>query len=257
MQAMSRMLVFIAATAATASAIRAYAQDPTLSVPNVTVTAPAPPVAPPYLRDPGKAYQRNPYSGRYRVEEDKFPEVPCTATRIASAAGGKCLQGYRLIPGPTDQITNPKGGSNCDLALDVVLYRVRNLSIEADTVIFDPYKLTAIGHQSSQFCYVNGNPGYSQEDFQDMNQMTRRGTNWRNFVSNGEDKSIEFSDGSHNCVAVQRAGLPWRGGYTYMLHASICRTDVAAMQAEDVSDALDSLQVRQYDPVGNLRNPGQ
>jgi hypothetical protein len=147
-QAMSRILVFIAATAATASVIRAYAQDPTLSVPNVTVTAPAPPVAPPYLRDPGKAYQRNPYSGRYRVEEDKFPEVPCTATRIASAAGGKCLQGYRLIPGPTDQITNPKGGSNCDLALDVVLYRVRNLSIEADTVIFDPYKLTAIGHQS-------------------------------------------------------------------------------------------------------------
>jgi hypothetical protein len=90
-----------------------------------------------------------------------------------------------------------------------------------------------------------------------MNQMTRRGTNWRNFVSNGEDKSIEFSDGSHNCVAVQRAGLPWRGGYTYMLHASICRTDVAAMQAEDVSYALGSLQVRQYDPVGNLRNPGQ
>jgi len=42
-----------------------------------------------------------------------------------------------------------------------------------------------------------------------------------------------------------------------MLHASICRTDMAAMQAEDVSYALDSLQVRQYDPVGNLRNPGQ
>jgi len=105
-------------------------QTEQLSLPNVTVTAPAP-VAPPYLRDPGKAYERNPYSGRYRVEEDKFREVPCTVTRIASAAGGKCLQGYRLLPGATDQITNPKGGSNCDLSLDVVAYSAGNLSIEA------------------------------------------------------------------------------------------------------------------------------
>ena len=53
----------------------AYAQDTKLSVPDVTVTAPAIPVEPPYMRDPGKAYARNPYFGRYRVEEDKFAEV--------------------------------------------------------------------------------------------------------------------------------------------------------------------------------------
>src|SRR5215471_17067272 len=63
-----------------------------LPVPNVTVTAPAAPTVPPYLRDPWKSYQRNPYAGRYRVEEDKFPEVPCSETRIASSAGGRCLQ---------------------------------------------------------------------------------------------------------------------------------------------------------------------
>ena len=228
-----------------------------LLLPNVTVTAPAPPVEAPYLRDPGKAYTRNPYSGRYRVEENKFREVPCTTTRIASATAGKCLQGYRLIPGATDQITNPKGGSNCDLALDVVVYGVGSLSVEADTVIFDPYKVTAIGHQTSQFCYVNGNSGYGLEDFQDMNQMTRRGTSWRNLISNGEDKSIEFSDGGHNCIAVQKAGPPWGGGYIYMLHASICRADTAAMRAEDVAYVLGSLQIRQYDPQGNLRPPGQ
>ena len=51
-------------------------QTEQLSLPNVTVTAPAAPVPAPYLRDPGKAYQRNPYSGRYRVEEDRFREVP-------------------------------------------------------------------------------------------------------------------------------------------------------------------------------------
>ena len=232
-------------------------QTEQLSLPNVTVTAPAVPVEPPYLRSPGTAYQRNPYNGRYRVEEDKFREVPCATTRIASATGGKCLQGYRLIPALTQQITNPKGGDNCDLALDVVMYSAGNLLIEADTLIFDPYKLTAIGHQTSQYCYVNGNPGYGQEDFQDMNQVTRRGTNWRHLIGDGNDKSIEFSDGLYNCVAVQRAGPKWSGGYIYMLHASICRTDTAAMRPEDVIYALASLQVRQYDPVGNLRPPGQ
>lgn len=232
-------------------------QTEQLSLPNVTVTAPTAPAEPPYLRNPGTAYQRNPYNGRYRVEEDKFREVSCAVTRIASATGGKCLQGYRLIPALTQQITNPKGGDNCDLALDVVMYSAGNLSIEADTLIFDPYKLTAIGHQTSQFCYVNGNTGYDLEDFRDMNQVTRRGTNWRNLVSNGEDKSIEFADGPHSCVAVQRAGPKWSGGYIYMLHASICRTDTAAVRPEDITYALASLQVRQYDPIGNLRQPGQ
>ena len=248
----------IAGLAIAGSAAGACAQQAEqLSLPNVTVTAPVVPVEPPYLRNPGTAYQRNLYNGRYRVEEDKFREVPCTATRIASANGGKCLQGYRLIPALTQQITNPKGGDNCDLALDVVMYSAGALSIEADTLIFDPYKLTAIGHQTSQYCYVNGNPGYGPEDFQDMNQVTRRGTNWRNLVGDGNDKSIEFSDGPHNCVAVQRAGPKWSGGYIYMLHASICRTDTAAMRPEDITYALASLQVRQYDPVGNLRPPGQ
>ena len=86
-----------------------------------------------------------------------------------------------------------------------------------------------------------------------MNQVTRRGTNWRNPVYNGEDKSIEFSYGAHNCIAVKKNGPPWGGGYVYVLHASICRTDAAAMRAEDVAYVLGSLQIRQYDPAGNLR----
>jgi hypothetical protein len=90
-----------------------------------------------------------------------------------------------------------------------------------------------------------------------MNQVTRRGTNWRNFVSNGEDKSIEFSDGPHNCAAVQKAGPKWAGGYIYIMHASICATDTAAVRPEDVAYVLASLQVRQYDPAGNLRKPGE
>ncbi|MGH7045188.1 MAG: hypothetical protein ACREE2_02205 [Stellaceae bacterium] len=234
----------------------ASAEQTQLSLPEVTVTAPAAVVAPPYLREPGKADARNPYSGRYRVEEDKFPVVPCTETRIAAVAGSKCLLGYRLIPGQTDQITNPKGGSNCDIALDAVMYNTGDLSIEADTTITDPYKVTAIGFHS-QYCYVSGYPGYNQEDFQDMNQVTRRGTNWHNLGGDGEDKSIEFFEGPHQCVAVKRAGPPWQGGYIYMVHASICRTDAAPVRPADIAYALGLLQIRQYDPTGNLRRPGR
>jgi hypothetical protein len=254
MRAIRRVAGALAALAIVAAASAPYAQETKLTVPNVTVIAPPVPVQPPYLRDPGKSYERNPYASRYRVEEDKFKEVPCNVTRIASSAGGKCLQGYRLVPG--DALLYARGGLKCDMALDVVMYNVGNLAIEASTLIFDPYKLAATG-LPGKYCYVVGYPGYDQEDFQDMNQVTRRGTNWRNLVSNDEDKSIQFSDGPHNCVAVRKAGPRWRGGYIYMLHASICRTDTAAVRAEDISYALGSLQVRQYDPRGNLRKAGE
>ena len=254
MQAIYGLAGAVAAVAIMASASGTYAQETKLPVPNVTVTAPAAPVEPPYLRSPGKSFERNPYAGRYRVEEDKFPEVPCNVTRIASTAGGKCLQGYRLVPGTV--LFAQRGGLKCDMALDVVMYNVGNLSVEASTLIFDPYKLVATG-LPGKYCYVVSHPSYGQEDFQDMNQVTRRGTNWRNLVSDGEDKSIEFSDGPHSCIAVHRAGPKWRGGYVYMMHASVCRTDAAAVRAEDVSYALGSLQVRQYDPVGNLRKAGE
>jgi hypothetical protein len=74
----------------------ALGQNAKPTVPNVTVTAPAAPVEPPYMRDPSKAYARNPYFGRARVEENKFAEVSCSVTRIAFGPTGKCLLGYRL-----------------------------------------------------------------------------------------------------------------------------------------------------------------
>jgi hypothetical protein len=241
------------------SASGAYAQDTKLSVPDVTVTAPAAPVEPPYMRDPWKAYARNPYFGRYRVEEDKFTEVPCSATRVALGASGKCLQGYRLAPsgsGAAANNTNP-----CDMALDVVIDTAGKLAIEADILVFDPYKVNANG-SVPKWCYVHGYTRYDQEDFQDMNQVTRRGSNWHNLqINDMQDqwhvgdrlRSIEFSDGPRNCIAVRKPGPVWRGGYIYMMHASICRTDGAAVQAQDVAYVLGSLQRRVYDPVGNLR----
>jgi hypothetical protein len=240
----------------------ASAQDSKLTVPHVTVTAPAAPVEPPYMRDPWKAYGRNPYFGRYRVDEDKFAQVPCTQTRIAFGPSGKCLQGISPIavgPGGSVNATNP-----CDMGLDVVIDTTGKLAVEADILGFDPYKVKATG-SPPRWCYVHGYTGYDQEDFQDMNQVTRRGTNWHNLQINdlqdqwhqGERlRSIEFSDGPRNCIAIRKPGPVWRGGYVYMMHATICRTDGAAVQPQDVAYVLSSLNSRTYDPLGNLRNAG-
>jgi hypothetical protein len=252
MQAASSYAFAIVAAAMMALVSSAYAQDERLKVPKVIVLAQAAPGEPPYMRDPWKSYARNPYFGRYRVEEGNFAEVPCTATRIAFAQGGRCLQGYRLT---LPEVSNEIGGNSCDLALDVVGANTGKLYIEADILAFDPYKVTANG-SPPRWCYVHGYMGYDQEDFQDMNEVTRRGRNWRNLQINGQERSIEFSDGPHNCVAVLKPGPVWLGGYTYMMHASICRTDTAAVQAQDIAYVLASLQTRTYDPVGNLRKAG-
>src|SRR6516162_2286141 len=203
-----------------APGIGAHAQDSKLSLPDVAVIALAGPFEPPYMRDPGKAYARNPYFGRYRVEENKFSEVPCTQTRIALGPGGKCLQGYRLgPPGPSGAAGN--NSNPCDMALDVVIDTPGKLAIEADILVFDPFKVMPTG-SPPRWCYIHGYTGYDQEDFLDMNQVTRRGTNWHNLVVNdsqnqwyGGDRlrSIQFSDGPHNCIAVRKPGPVGHGGY--------------------------------------------
>ena len=181
MHAVSGYASAIVTAAMLASASGAYAQDSKLFVPDVTVTALAGPFEPPYMRDPGRAYARNPYFGRYRVEEDKFPQVPCTQTRIGLGPDGKCLQGYRLTPAP---FNSWNGSSTCDMALDVVTDTSRKLSVEADVPVFDPYKVEANGGATPKFCYVLSYLGYDEEDFLDVNEVTRRGTNWHNLVVN-------------------------------------------------------------------------
>ena len=227
----------------------APAAETQLPLPDVSVTAPGPLSTPPYMRDPWKSGARNPYHGRFRVEEDKFVKVPCTQTRIATTAGGNCLLGYKLTPGT----------ALCDMSLDVVSFENARLSVEADILIFDPYKIISdspTGHQSKN-CYVRGYLDYDAEDFQDMNQVTRRGANFRNLVGSGDDKSIEFTDGNHNCKAIRHTGPEWHGGYIYIGHVSICRTDAAQVQAEDIAYVYNTLRIRTYDPEGNLRAPTQ
>jgi hypothetical protein len=265
--------IFLAAAIALAAAPFTFAalaqQANQMTLPQVTVTAP---IVPLYLR-PGtglKAFERNPYFGNNRVEENRFAPVPCSGSRIDPASAGAsdrtCLQGQRLVPG---YVYVSKGGDRdsrrCDIDHDVTIYNVGDLSVEADVLVFDPYKLAADSGFQDIDCYVAGYTGYDQEDFQDMNRITRRGTDWHDLVGETctwsdlratcETKSIEFSYGPHKCIAIRRPGPRWEGGFVWMLTASICRTDGESMQPGDVDRALDAVQIRRYDPTGNLAQP--
>jgi len=229
---------------ALATAGGAMAAETQIPLPDVTVTAPGPASTPPYMRDPSKAFGRNQEGGRNRVEEDKFARVPCTVTRI-SAVAGTCLQGYRL-----GGLGDPYRA--CDLQLDVTMFETAQISVEADVQIFDPYKVTATGSSAAQ-CSIRGYRDFDADDFQDINQVTRRGTNFRNLVGAGDDKSIEFDVDGHHCKAVRHTGPRWQKGYIYIGHISICRKDAAQVQAEDIAYVFNTLRIRTYDPDGNLR----
>jgi hypothetical protein len=202
------------------------------------------------------------------VEDDKFAPVPCSdnIARVAPVSTGSCLEGYHLAPASGSRFK--RGGSRCNVDHDVTIYDVGDLSVEADVFVFDPYFLAGgpRGRPGVE-CYIAGYSGYDQEDFQDMNRITRRGTNWhdlRGITCHWKDrraecqaKSIQFSYGPQQCIAVRRPGPYWEGGFVWMLTASICHTDMASLQPDDVARALASLQIRTYDPVGNIRPPPQ
>jgi hypothetical protein len=272
MQAFQRLTIAVVALAAALSSYGLPAQEVRhLRVPKVRVTAPS--LVPPYLRPTpvdwlgARAYERNPYFGSNRVEENNFPPVPCDGFRIDPAAAGTsgrtCLQGYRLVPGYLSG-TDRDSGNNCEIDHDVAIYNVGDLSVEADVFVFDPYKLTATGPLPSD-CYVAGYNSYDQEDFEDMNQITRQGTDWHDFRGEScywadrsaacETKSIEFSYGAHKCIGIRRPGPRWSAGYVWELTASICRSGTASLEADDVARALAPLQIRPYDPNGNIARP--
>jgi hypothetical protein len=220
-----------------------------IGLPEVTVTAP--PVTPSWKK-------WNPYSSNPRVEEEKWPDIPCSASRIASSAAANCQTGPPLghegmgLANSNIAINQ----SNCRMAHDLVITDLGNLVIEADAVVVDPYFVSATGSQHNA-CYAQSRYSDLREDFPDMNQMTRRGSGWRNFVESGDLSTMEFSVGSNNCRAVEKRGPTWRGGHVYVIHASLCRKDGRAVEAADIDLALGSLQVRQYEPRGNLRPPPQ
>jgi len=222
--------------------VSALAQQQSQPLPDVNVTAQAP------IKNINPF---NPFSGNTRVEEDKWPVIPCQGARIDLGAGARCQTGTQV----ENFMTMAQSG-RCDIARQLAMVKNARYEAEADVMIFDPYKVTATGHQMKN-CTVWTGYTNMPDNFRDMNQMTRRGSGWRNFVKGAPQSTIEFTDGGKNCLAVERLGPPWHGGYVWVVHASICPTTAAPLQNADIDGVFATLQLRQYDAQGNLRAPGQ
>jgi hypothetical protein len=233
-------------TAVACCALAVVADEQKLApLPDVTVTAPA--ITPSWKKF-------IPYFGNPRVEEDKWPDIPCRDSRVSVAVAGTCKTGtpQEAAPGVKRDFQQ----SNCRIAHDLVMTNLENLTIEADVMVFDPSYVSAIGHQHAD-CAVETGYGDLREDFPDMNQMTRKGSGWRNFLSNEDLSTMEFSVASSECLAIEKRGPRWGIGRVYVIHASICRNDRHGVEPTDVDYILGSLQVRTYEPRGNLRSAPQ
>jgi hypothetical protein len=56
-----------------------------------------------------------------------------------------------------------------------------------------------------------------------------------------------------HCLAVERLGPRWRSGYVWVIHATICQPDKTPIAAADIDAVFNALEIRVYDPSGNLR----
>ncbi|HTZ35795.1 MAG TPA: hypothetical protein VMB84_07200 [Stellaceae bacterium] len=243
MHRFARTLLFLVGAASGAGA--ALAQQQPMALPEVTVTAPRDPNE---VRSTSQGAVGNPYFGNVRVEETKWPEVPCAYSRVG-AATGTCRRGPPQMNFEHGDAQGSRPLSNCQIAHDLVVSAVGGLFFEADSLVFDPYYVSAIGHQR-QDCYVEAVPNSLQSQFVDMNQVTRQGTGWRNFADNGDLASMEFIVGTDTCLAIEKRGPRWGGGYTWLIHASICRKDRQPVDVGNVATVLAAINIREHDPGG-------
>jgi hypothetical protein len=251
MRAAVTLTRWLVLTALCCAASRAFPADPSnLGLPDVTVTAP--PITPPWKK-------WNPYSSNPRVEEDKWPDIPCSAAKISSGTASSCktgpLLGHEGMGLPSGIVTSIDS-SKCRMGHDLVITNLGYLVIEADAIVVDPYYVSAIGSQHKG-CYAQSHYSDLHEDFPDMNQITRKGSGWRDYLESGDLTTMAFSVGSADCRAIEKRGPTWLGGHIYVIHASFCRKDGRAIEPRDIDLALGSLQVQQYEARGNLRAPPQ
>jgi hypothetical protein len=241
--------IMTALTLVVCAGLPVAAQQPQAPLPEVSVTAPAP---------PSRQKGFTPYTSHTRVEEDKWPVIPCTGgiSRVELGAGGKCQYG-----GATETFMAAMGrgttDTQCDISHQLVISDTGRYRIEADVLIFDPYKIVAgpaTGHLD-KWCYIWSGYRDIPQEFYDMNQVTRRGTAWRNLVKEDDQTTIEFNDGPRSCIAVERLGPHWHGGYVWVAHATICPDAAVTLQAADIDAVFGMMKLQVYDPVGNLASP--
>jgi hypothetical protein len=220
------------------------AAQQSMTLPDVTVTAPG--------NIPPSTAASNPYFGNTRVEEASWPSIPCTDSRIGASVSGDCRRGPSVINFEHGDGQGTRALSNCQIAHDLVIGSTGGLSFEADSLVFDPYYVSAIGHQR-QDCYVEARPSTLHEQLVDMNHVTRQAAQWGSLSDSGDLSSMSFTIGSDTCLAFEKRGPRWGGGYTYLIHAAVCRKDGRPVDPSNVETVLNTLQVRQRDATGNLR----
>jgi hypothetical protein len=241
--------IAIAAGALAAGSGGAGAQqkpNTTVPLPDVSVTAPA---SPQEVRPTSQGAVGNPYFGNVRVEETKWPEIPCASSRVGAATPGTCRKGPQQMNFEHGDSQGNRQLSNCQIAHDLVISTLGGLTFEADSLVFDPYYISGIGHQR-QDCYVEAIPRNLQAQFVDMNQFTRQGSGWRNFVDGGDLLTMEFSIGTDTCLTLEKRGPRWGGGYTWLIHASICRKDGKPVDADNIATVLAAIHIQEHDPNG-------
>jgi hypothetical protein len=225
------------------SSATALAQQ-NMTLPDVTVTAPG--------NIPPSTAASNPYFGKTRVEEASWPSIPCASSRIGATAAGDCRRGPSVVNFEHGDSQGNRALSNCQIAHDLVIGNASGIDFEADSLVFDPNYVSAIGQQR-QDCYVEARPSTLHEQLVDMNHVTRQATRWGNLTESGDLSSMDFTVAAENCLAFEKRGPRWGGGYVWLIHAAICRRDGRPIDPSNVDVVLSALQVRQRDSNGNLR----
>jgi hypothetical protein len=244
-EAVAGIAAVVTMLASTVSA-PASAQQAQTTLPEVTVTTPS-------AKQEWYA-PRSGMLGKTRVEEEQWREIPCASSRMNTAAG-KCQEGP-LVTNAHSYMSDTAHG-DCTIAHPLTTAVIGRFEVEADVLVFDPYKLTAVG--SNHKCTIWSGYEHLPDDFKDMNQVARRGVDWRNFVPGngraGAQSTIEFSDGRRSCLALERLGPRWQAGVVWVMHATLCQTGTMPISQVDIDGVVGALQIHTYDPVGNLAHP--
>jgi len=239
---MTAISLFLAALAGGAAA----QQQPT-TLPDVSVTAPRNPNE---VRPTSEAAPGNPYAGNTRVEEAKWPVIPCASSRVASGdAAASCRRGPTMMNFEHGDAQGGRVPSNCTIAHDLVISKVSGLDFEADSLIFDPYAISGVGHQR-QDCYVEAIPRHLHDQLVDMNHVTRQASSWGTMSENGDFTLLDFMVGPEHCMAFEKRGPRWGGGYIWLVHAATCRPDGQPVSLADVNAVMGALKLEQRDPNG-------
>jgi hypothetical protein len=256
MRSIAAIAAMVGGMATLAFALPATAQQAQTTLPELSVTAQKN-QAPPEWSAP-----RPQMLGKVRVEEDKWPVVPCETSRMNDpAAPGTCQEGPKVMNAQSYGGNGflPPGYGDCTIAHPLITTTVGRFAVEADVLVFDPYKIGAIPPNGR--CTVWGGFHDLPNDFRDMNRVARDGIGWRDFVAgNGNpwaQSTMAFSAAGHACVALEKLGPPWHGGFVWVLHATMCAADDAAAAPApiiqtDIDMVVAALRIRVYDPNGNL-----